>query len=462
MRILLGSLTLALLAALGSTTVHAHDPWESNGFAYNPAAPNDLVLNTNRGVVFSTDGGQTWHLVCRLVFDNFLPTVGVTTQHTALLGTFNGLSTITTEGCDNREVSTPMSGLWVADVQRSPTQGSTWFATTSRGASPNGVFRSEDDGSTWQALGALELGPFFKQLRITSDGQRMYLAVAEYFAPTDTTAERVDYTLRCSDDAGQTWTTFPIALAADDKEMVLLDVDPANPDRVFIGIHVCREDNRCFDPVRGVRKDRVLVSDDRGATWKPLFEVKEIASFEINNEHIWLGDWQGGLWRMNADGTAPVLLDERLKAGCVLATDNELFVCGTDLFGFMLARSTDDGTTLTPLAAAENILGNAVCAPDDRDGGLERSAVCRQEWTDLCREAFTDVPNPPLECAGVIDAGINPGLDAGRPQLTPQGGGCSCAAGGGGSNRGAGLVLFGLAALGLTLRRQRARVSRQV
>jgi len=466
MRILLLCLLLVLSAALGSTPARAHDPWESNGIGYNPAAPDDLVLRTNRGIIFSTDGGQTWHLVCRRVFDNFLPAIGVTSTDTALLGTFNGLEAVDTSGCDDRELTTPMSGLWVADVQRDRVETTTWFATTSRGSAANGVFRSRDDGASWETLGTLELGPFFKQIRLTSDGQRMYVAVAQYFAPTDTTPERVDYAIRYSDDDGQQWTSFPVPVAADEKEMVLLGVDPTNPDRVFVGIHACREDNRCFDADAGQTDDRVLVSDDRGATWTDLFSVKEIASFEINDEHIWVGDWQGGLWRMNADGTDPVLLHERLKAGCLVSTPTGLLVCGTDLYGFMLARSTDDGTTLTPLATTANIMGGPTCGPSGRDAGLDldggsvtdRSAVCRMEWIDLCRESYFDVPNPPLECVGSIDAG----LDAGLPPSTARGGGCSCSAVGQRDSEPRLIgVLLSMFALGFVARRRSQRTSLQ-
>lgn len=466
MRFLLPLLVLALFAALGSTAAHAHDPWESNGLAYNPAAPNDLVLSTNRGVVFSTDGGATWHLVCRRVFDNFLPAVGVTTDHTALLGGFNGLSAIGTNGCDDRELSTPLSGLWVADVQRDPSANSTWFASTSRGGAANGVHRSEDNGATWHAYGALETGPFFKQIRLTSDAQRVYVAVAEYFAPTETTAERVDYSIRHSDDGGQTWTAFPVAVAANEKEMVLLDVDPTNPDRLFAGIHACRQGaNSCFDADAGAQNDRVIVSNDRGATWTDLFEVEEIAAFEIDDAHIWVSNWQGGVWRMNADGSDPVLIHDGLKAGCLVATPSELFVCGTDLYGFMLARSIDDGTTLTPVASAENILGSPVCESSMRDAGLDldagvatRNDLCRAEWVDLCREAYNDVASFPLECVGLVGGA----LDAGLPPLEPSGGGCSCSTVGTRSTTPPyGAILLGLTLLGLTQRRYLKRFARR-
>lgn len=464
MRILLTTLAFLLVAGFALETAHAHDPWESNGFAYNAAAPDDMVLRTNRGVVFSEDGGQTWRLLCRLAFDNFLPAIGVTTESTALLGTFDGLSTISTAGCDNRELFTPMSGLWVSDLQRDPIESESWFATTSRGQAANGVFRSEDDGFTWQPIGDLDASAFFKQVRPSADGQVIYAGVAQYFAPTENAAERVDYSVRSTSDNGASWATHPITLNADDKEMVLLDVDPQDPQRVFVGIHACREDNRCFDETRGQQKDRVLVSNNGGSTWSLLFEVDEIAAFEIDNEHIWVGDWQGGFWRLNADGSSPVLLDGRLKPGCLHATDTELFVCGTDIFGFMLARSTDDGTTLEPVATSANILGNPVCAPSDVDGGFNSAVSCRMEWADLCRESYVDEPNPPMECVGILDAGVPMAMDGGVQLGTPTGGGCSCSVTG--SQRSAsvgslgalgGLWLFGFSCVWLVTRTVRRR-----
>jgi len=448
-------LTTTLLATTG-TVAHAHDPWESTGFAYNPGAPDQMLLRTNRGLAFSTDAGLTWRFLCRAAFDNFLPSIAMSAESSGLLGTFDGLSLIGTDGCDATPQFTPMSGLWVADIQLDPTDSTALFATTSRGQEANGVFRSEDNGRSWTALGTTELGPFFKQVRPSADAGRLYVGVAEYFAPTETTPERVDYAVRHTDDNGVTWTSAPVALEADDLEMVLLDVDPSNPDRVFVGIHVCRETNRCFDATRGQRKDRILVSEDRGATWTTLFEVDEIASFEINSQYIWVGDFQGGFWRMNADGTNPELLSDLLKPGCLLATDDALFVCGTDLFGFMLARSTDNGTTLTPLATSEGFLGSPVCGPSDLDGGINVATACRDEWGDLCRESFAGNETPPPECVGIIDAGM-PNIDAGT-EATPRGAGCDCGVMGSrteSTSSRTGWVLFGLVAIALA--RPRAR-----
>ncbi len=411
-----------LLAATVTSNAHAHDPWESNALALNPNAPNDMVLRTNRGVAFTHDGGETWHFVCRVVINPTTLTPGVTTQGTALLGTFNGMEIVDTDGCNQQTYDTPMSGLWVADLQLDPTDSNAWYATTARGGAPNGVFRSTNNGQTWSVVGDLETGPFFKQLRITPDGQRMYLGMAEYIEPTATSEGHVNYSVRYSDDRGESWTSFPFEIEPNEMEMVLLDVDPENHDRVFIATHACRQDNGCYDPADGPPMDRILVSEDRGETWSLLFEVEEVAAFEINDRYIWVGDWWQGFWRLDRDGQNPVELDSLLKPGCIHARGDELLVCGTDLYGFMLARSMDDGTTLQPLVSSESILGNPVCEPSDVDAGISVENACRDNWSDLCRESFFDDPNPPAECTGFIH--LDAGIDAGTPE--PRGGGCDC------------------------------------
>lgn len=434
---------LAVLFGLSAAPAFAHDPWESTGLALNPASPDELVLRTNRGVAFSNDGGDTWRFLCRFALDNFSPVPAVTANHQVMLGMFFGLETINNDGCDRQSARNPMSGLWISDLMLDPTNNAAWFATTSTGGDKdNGLFRSTDHGATWDALGTLERGPFFKQVRSTPDASRIYVAVAEYFAPTETEPEHVDYSVRMSDDNAAHWTSTKIELEHDDNEMVLLDVDPTNPDRVFVAIHACRETNRCFDETRGQRQDRILVSEDAGETWEPFFEVDEVASFEINNEHIWVGDWWGGFWRMNRDGSNPELLDELLKPGCLIASGDDLYVCGTDVFGFMLAKSTDDGDTLTTIASASNILGNPVCEASDTDAGIDISATCRQEWMDLCYESYSDEANPPLECAPfLMDGGVSgtggsgavggAGGNAGSSGMPdPNGGGCNCSAAG--------------------------------
>jgi hypothetical protein len=197
-------------------------------------------------------------------------------------------------------------------------------------------------------------------------------------------------------------------------------VDPLDPDRVFAAIHVCRQDESCLDRAIGLRKDTLLVSKDRGQTWSTLLELAEVAGFTIDQSRIWVGDWQGGLWRMNRDGSQPEQLSTSIKAGCLLASGSELFVCGTDLNGFMLARSSDQGSTLTPVARSENTQGNPSC-PVDPLAVANISEICELEWTDLCRESFVDDPAPPSECSAALtvhDAGPFPGLP-GVPDAAP-------------------------------------------
>jgi hypothetical protein len=215
-----------------------------------------------------------------------------------------------------------------------------------------------------------------------------------------------DYSIRSSDDRGQTWTTYPITLRKDERELILLGVDPTNPDRVFGAIHVCREDESCLDRAIGLRKDTLLVSDDRGRTWTTLMELGEVAGFELDESTLWVGDWQG------------------------------------------------------------NTLGNPAC-PIDPLAVATVDEICEPEWTDLCRECFFDDPVPPEECSeallpadggpfpglpGVADAAGLPEGDAG-PAVRPEKKESSCSLAANGN------ALSSLALLGaLALRRRRGLV----
>jgi hypothetical protein len=400
-------LFLLALLAYPPHSARAHDPWESVGFD-RTASGDVLTINTNRGIMFSTDGGASFRYLCRNALKRQLPVVGVTAHGRVLVGSRDGLDSIGVNGCGLRGMDTPMSGNSVADLQRDPSNEQGWFATTTRGNLANGVFYSGDDGATWSALGALETGPYFKRVRASADARRIYVVVARYREDSG----RTQYELRHSDDRGASWQAYPITLRADDRELVLLGVDPVDPDRVFAAIHVCRLDESCLDRTVGLRKDTLLVSPDRGQTWTSLLELGEVAGFAIDRERFWVGDWQGGLWRVNRDGSQPQQLSATVKAGCLLASGEQLFVCGSDLSGFMLARSSDQGTTLVPVAQSGNTQGNPVC-PADPLAVASIEEICELEWTDLCRESFFDEPRPPSECSAALkvhDAGPFPGL----------------------------------------------------
>jgi hypothetical protein len=442
------SLIAAALVVCSTVRVRAHDPWEATAFDRDPSG-NALALNTNRGILFSTDAGKTWHYLCRGAINLQVPLIGVTARSQVMVGHRGGMSALGVDGCGLHAVSTPMSGNSLADLQRDPTSPQGWYATTTKYGQQNGLYYSSDDGLSWSALGALEQGPFFKGVRPSRDGKRIYVVTAQYYEPVGMELDHTDYAIRWSDDRGQSWTSYPVTLRKDDRELVLLGVDPTNADRVFAAIHVCRADESCLDPKLGLRKDTLLVSHDRGKTWSTLLELAEVAGFAVDPKYIWVGDWQGGLWRMNLDGSAAQML-AKIKPGCLHKDADDLFVCGTDLNGFMLARSGDDGVTLTPVAQSGNTLGNPSCPPDPLAVATLRE-VCEQEWTDLCRESFFDDPMPPKECSAALapvdagpplpgmpslaDAAHPPPADAGgsaQPAEPKQGNGCAIGGSGGG------------------------------
>lgn len=419
-------MVLATAFLVVSSVVHADDPWRSVAVTTNAAAPNRIAVESSRGVLLSNDNGATWSFQCENWVGRQTSLVVGVAPTTTLWGQFGGLAVSNTHGCDLRDVATPMTENYVSDLRPLPGVDGGWIAVTARGDGfANGTFRSDDDGVTWHAVSELVKGLFFNTIRTSPSGARWYVGTSRYVEETDS----VTYTIRRSDD-GETWTVFGIAAESDDSNFFLLDVDPLNPQRVFIGIRACRPGQRNFNDATGQKPDRVMVSEDGGATWTLFAEVVDLGGFAINDRFIWVGETEGGIWRFNHDGSDPEFLSGLRRPACLAVRGNELLTCGEEFADqFLLARSLDNGETWEPLASPAAIQGAPVCDEGESDGGPSHTAMCATVWRHLCTTdgVFDNVPNPPTECGTrARQDAANSDRDAGltRGQSTA---GCGCA-----------------------------------
>jgi photosystem II stability/assembly factor-like uncharacterized protein len=106
------------------------------------------------------------------------------------------------------------------------------YASMTGGPQPTGIYRSDDNGRTWQVVSP---GPGLVADALAVDPTNetiLYAGTAG--GPADTT-----YSLWFSDNSGQTWHKFPLSLPTSSEGMLpgvtALAVDPDQPDVLYVG-----------------------------------------------------------------------------------------------------------------------------------------------------------------------------------------------------------------------------------
>lgn len=398
-----GGFTQAL-AVLDSTTIFA--------------GGRDLETDT-RGLLRTTDSGQTWEMMALEEFINF---IDIDEAGRTFAGTDNGVyrsldqgetweqlelpqvTMIGTYGEDNVIVGLQDEGLF-----RSEDAGETWretnngfinstvFATAidAQGrifaGTERGVFRSTDAGATWERYG---LDEPVSELLITPSGNLFARSHGNhlYRSSTETTnwqtieavsVQRVagdrlalgpdgqlfdleGTTLWRSDDEGETWQSIEAPLA------ISLAIHP-NGD-IFLGSYS-----------KGVYR-----SSDEGQTWEQLTngltkindpeEMPEITSLIVDEEErIFAGTYGNDIYRSVDGGDSWQSIAEgevKFRAGSLVVWNGKLFV-GSGLDGVFVTE--DGGDTWTPL---NNNLANPwiLSLSIDKDGYLVTGTFGNGVW----------------------------------------------------------------------------------
>jgi photosystem II stability/assembly factor-like uncharacterized protein len=202
----------AVSHGLGNTNIHA--------LALDPSRPERLVASTSTGEVFQTiDGGGRW-----IPYGEGLPVMEgevlaalLIRSGTAWLGQgtlFARSGRDATWRVTGQDLGSAAISALVEDAE------GRFYAGTRR----QGLFRSEDRGSSWAPLGKeFERGWVRLVLAGPAGTKRLFVSVLRRG-------------LLRSDDGGMTWTKVGDGLPLNDDVETLV-ADPADPDRLYAGMH---------------------------------------------------------------------------------------------------------------------------------------------------------------------------------------------------------------------------------
>ena len=384
-------------------TAIAHGRFPAIGqIAFHPTDPNTLVARATFGLLVTHDGGGTWRWICTQVTGARLtedPTIAVTPDGSITAALFDGLSRGTNDGCAWSFPDADLTDLVVIDQAQLPGMPETLLAVTSSGGVDNLVYRSTDQGVTWDPTGDPIEPILFEAIEVApSDPMRVYLSGS--YPPTRDTP-RMPFVHR-SNDGGATWERVPFAdFDETDRNIYVLGVDPTDPSHVLMR-------------VKNEGDDRLVRSTDGGTTWTVVLTTPDIDAFawSENGETVWVGGDMGtGLHRSDDGGAAFTQIRADIEIGCLASRGTELWACGNNFTdGFAIGLSTDAGATFEKKLLYAEIPGMVECAPDSAT-----TSTCTPELPDLIFDLGlpldAGVPRPDGSIAPWLDAG--PGTDAG-------------------------------------------------
>lgn len=424
----------------------------SNALLVAPGPSRSLVLRATFGLLLSADSGAHWDWVCESAIGyggpNSVedPSLGITTSGAILAGLFEGLAVSPDTGCRWAFVGGSLAGQVIIDLVVRPDTPSTALALTSTFAGDGGrtAFRSQifvttDNGKDWVPYGA-PLDPAVQTETVEvakTDPHRVYVS-GERRGDGGLTGS-----LFVSTDDAQHWTERPIPLDASTFEngAYVAAVDPTNADRIYVR-------------TSSLTSGRLLVTADAGATFTSVYHGGPLLGFALtaDGSRVYVGGLADGL---HVASSANLAFTKRssIQLQCLAVGGATLYACSSEVSGFVLGASTNEGASWSPLVHLSTIRGPLACPSGTS------SAACVAEWPALATQ---------LGVGSVADAGMRDGREPiapgdGSPDagvfVPPVGRSCGCRTAGAPVRRGAVGLAFGAVGLALSWRRRRGRGS---
>jgi hypothetical protein len=416
---------LALLVFLASKSALANGRFPAAGqIVFDPEDARHIAVRTTFGLLTSRDRGETFDYVCesalRLGVEED-PMLAFTASGPLVVATFGGVLT-SNDGCSYQFVP-ELEGQIVLDLARSRSAPDTLvlFRLLGRGGGlyDSSLVRSEDGGRSWTFLPLLPIEYLPITVDIAAQSSRVYLSARRG------AGDEFDSALLVSSDGGETFETRVIPGTSGQHLAYIAGVHPTDTERLWV---------RIDDPDGTV----LVETRDAGVTFERLFQAEGLLTgFAVapDGASVAFGGRDDGLWV----GTSDDGFERRSDVGatCLAWNDDGLWACAdSQLTGFSLGRSPDEGQTFEPLLVYSDLCGRSSCGPD-----TDVDALCPNDWIGVA-------PSLGAVCEEA-DAGVGGNGDAARPKAR---GGCSTFPETGGMRTSSGFLLAALVAIALFAR----------
>jgi hypothetical protein len=431
---------LTLLCICGTAGANGRFP-RAQRLLEDASNPSRLAIYGTYGLVTTSDAGKTWQYVCEGATGPFAgeaPLLELLPAGRVVLSSETGLRGSSFPTCDWHPLLEPALPSSVQDITRDPSDEQGLWALLSEPDVKLGfraaLSRSSDGGETWA-----------DELAVPGDvlGQGVTVDVAPSLASRIYLSGLTDArsgVLARSDDAGVSWTAFPIPETSSSELPYLAQVDAKDENRLFVRTDALKDHDGQLEP-----DDALLFSADGGASFVRVVSRRaKLLGFALSpdGETLLLGygdpvlyaytvePEQTGLYRLRmadllADPANAASKLEKIFAGsvtCLRWTAHGLYACLAQAEqGFEAGRAVDaefsladvnpfepllDLKALAPLACAESSTAG-VCASDINVG-----------WPAVC-----------AKLGASCEAPATPNGTPSEPAPMSSGG-CGCRAGG--------------------------------
>ena len=346
----------ALAEICAAAPASGHAPPEGTGLWWIPGQPaggvdERLVIRTNRGLIVQS--GSTFNLLCN-------EAIGVSPSEDApmavaagggmFVATFAGGLIAGAPGlCDWQPPAGAAAGLPAFDVTTAPGTPAALYLVAGKSDTATNFFVSRDLSSSWSALATSSI-PYTRVRISPSNPARIYRTGVGLGADSQPV-----HRLAVSDDGGVTGTEHLLALGTNELQARVLEVDPTDPDRVYVKVEATSEEY----------PERLIVSEDGGRIFSTALTLQGFRGFALSPDGVtvWAGG-TAGLWRSTNRGAhfAQIASAGLTRVGCLAFHGDRLYGCGVTSDQFNVSVSLDRGLSFRKLLDFSQVAEIVSCA----------------------------------------------------------------------------------------------------